>query len=162
MTLTGKFVCIRLTISSCCASILLTLMLIGRNGGLRTLLQLQVWLSAWGAKNVSWPWPSLLRGWSSLSMVFTGKFVWLWLTISSCHGSISLTLVLISRDCGLRTLCKTYGFDSQQRVLKTFPGPGYLSSKDGIVSLWHSLINYYVYGSPIHLPTAKSLWPWSW
>ena len=33
-------------------------------------------LSAGGAKNVSWPWPSLLRGWGSLNMAFTGKFVY--------------------------------------------------------------------------------------
>ena len=25
-----------------------------------------------------------------------------------------------------------YGFDCQQRVLKTFPGPGYLHSEDGV------------------------------
>ena len=36
---------------------------------------LQVCLSAEGAKNVSWPWLSPLRGWSSLIMTFTGKFV---------------------------------------------------------------------------------------
>ena len=28
-----------------------------------------------GGKNVSWPWLSQLRGWGSLTMTFTGKFV---------------------------------------------------------------------------------------
>ena len=28
-----------------------------------------------GAKNVSWPWLSPLRGWGSLTMAFIGKFV---------------------------------------------------------------------------------------
>ena len=35
---------------------------------------LRVCLSAEGAKNVSWPWLSPLRGWGSLTMAFTGKF----------------------------------------------------------------------------------------
>ena len=30
-----------------------------------------------GAKNFSWPWLSLLRGWSSVNMAFTGKFVYI-------------------------------------------------------------------------------------
>ena len=37
--------------------------------------QLRVFLLAEGAKNVFWPSPSLLRGWVSLTMAFTGKFV---------------------------------------------------------------------------------------
>ena len=94
---------------------------------------LRVWLSAEGAKSVSWPWLSPLRGWGSLTMAFTGKFVYIWLTISSCYGSISLALELIGRDGGLSTLCHCCGFACQQRVLKTFPGPGYLHSEDGVV-----------------------------
>ena len=66
-----------------------------------------------------------LRRWGSLTMAFTGKFVYIWLTISSCYGSIPLTLGLIGRDGGLSTLCNSCGFACQQRVLKTFPGPGY-------------------------------------
>ena len=31
------------------------------------------------------------------------------------------------------TLCHSCGFACQQRVLKTFPGPGYLRSEDGVV-----------------------------
>ena len=65
------------------------------------------------------------------------KFVYIWLTISSCYGSIPLALGLIGKDGGLNTLCHSCGFACQQRVLKTFPGPGYLHSKDGVVWLWH-------------------------
>ena len=57
----------------------------------------------------------------------------LWLTISSCCGSIPFTLGLIGRDGGLSTLCHCCGFACQQRVLKTFPGLGYLCSEDGVV-----------------------------
>ena len=31
------------------------------------------------------------------------------------------------------------------RVLKTFPGPGYLCSEDGVVWLWHSPVNLYIW-----------------
>ena len=102
---TGKFVYIWLTISSCCGSIPLTLGLIGRDGSLSTLvLKLWVCLSAEGAENVSWPWISPLRGWGSLTMTFTGIFVYIWLTISTCYGSIPLTLGLIGRNGVLSTL----------------------------------------------------------
>ena len=30
-------------------------------------------------------------------------------------------------------VCHSCGFPCQQRVLKTFPGPGYLHSEDGVV-----------------------------
>ena len=88
----------------------------------------------------TWPWLSPLRGWD----------VWLWhslenlyicLTISICYSYIAVTLGLIGRDGGLRTLCHSHGFACQQRVLKTFPGTGYPRSEDGIVWLWHSLVN---------------------
>ena len=36
-----------------------------------------VYLSAEGAKNFSWSWQSLLWGWGSLTMTFTGKFVYM-------------------------------------------------------------------------------------
>ena len=36
-------------------------------------------------------------------------------------------------DGGLSTLCHSCGFACQQRVLKTFPGPCYLRSEDGVV-----------------------------
>ena len=37
------------------------------------------------------------------------------------------------RDVGLGTLCHSYGFACQQRLLKTFPGHGYDYSEDGVV-----------------------------
>ena len=80
-----------------------------------------------------WPWLSPLRGWGSLTMAFTGKFAYIWLTISSCYGSIPLALGLIGRGGGLSTLCHSCGFACQQRVLKTFPDPGYLHFEDGVV-----------------------------
>ena len=45
---------------------------------------------------------------------------------------------------GSRTLCHSYGFACQQRVLKTFPGTSYLRSEE-IVSLWHFLVNLDIY-----------------
>ena len=51
--------------------------------------------------------------------------------MSSCYGSIPLALRLIGRDGGLSSLRHSYGFDCQQRVSKTFPGPGYLHSEIG-------------------------------
>ena len=71
--------------------------------------------------------------------------LYIWLAISSCYSSIPLALVLIGRDVGLSTLCLSCGFACQQRVLKTFPSPGYLHSKDGVVWLWHPLVNFYIY-----------------
>ena len=69
---------------------------------------------------VAWAWLSPLWGWGSLTMTFTGKFVYIWLTISSCYGSIPLTLGLIGRDGGLSTLCHSCRFACQQRMLKHF------------------------------------------
>ena len=69
----------------------------------------------------------VVRLWQSLINLY------IWLTISSCSGSIHLTLGLIGRDGGLSTLRYSCGFACQQRVLKTFPGPGYLRSKNGVV-----------------------------
>ena len=95
--------------------------------------QLRVCLSVEGAKNVSWLRLPPLRGWGSLTMSFTGKFVYILVTISSCYGSVPLAFVLIGWDGGLNTLCYGCGFVCQQRVLKTFPGPGYMHSEDGVV-----------------------------
>ena len=50
----------------------------------------------------------------------------MWFTISSCYGSIPLTLGLIERIGGLSTLCHSCRFACQHRVTKTFPGPSYL------------------------------------
>ena len=52
-------------------------------------------------------------------------FILLWLN--------PFSLSLIRMDGGLSTLCHSCGFACQQRVLETFPGPGYLRSEDGVV-----------------------------
>lgn len=44
---------------------------------------------------------------------------------------------LIGRNDGLNNMCHIGGFPCQKRMLKTFPGPGYLLSEDGTVWLWH-------------------------
>ena len=49
------------------------------------------------------------------------------------------------RDDDWNTLCHSCGFVCQQRVLKTFPDPGYLRSEDGVVYLWHLLVSLYIY-----------------
>ena len=83
--------------------------------------QLWVYLSVGGAKNLSWPWLSpLVWLWHLLVNLY------IWLIISSCYGSIPLTLELIRRDGGLNTLCHSSEFSCQLRVLKTFPDPIYL------------------------------------
>ena len=62
--------------------------------------------------------------------------MYIWLTISSCYGSILLTLGLIvdvrvdREGWWFEHSC---GFACQQRVLKTFPSPDYLRSEDGVV-----------------------------
>ena len=71
--------------------------------------------------------------------------MYIWLAISSCYSSIPLPLGLIERDGSLSTLCYSCGFACQQRVLKTFPGPGYLHFEDGVVWLWHPLVNLYIW-----------------
>ena len=53
--------------------------------------------------------------------------------IASFYGSIPLILGLIGRDGGLSALCHSCGFAFQQKVLKTFPEPGYICSEDGVV-----------------------------
>ena len=45
----------------------------------------------------------------------------------------------------LSNLCHSCGFTYQQRVLKMFPGHGYLHSEDGVVRLWNLLLNLYIY-----------------
>ena len=71
--------------------------------------------------------------------------LYIWLSISSCYGSIPLALGLIGRDGGLSTLCHSCVLAFQQRVLKTIPGSGYLHSEDGVVWLWHPLLNLYIW-----------------
>ena len=66
--------------------------------------------------------------------------LYIWLTISSCYGSLPLVLGLIRRDGGLSTLCHNCGFPCQQRMLKTFPDPGYLRFEDRVVCSIHIYI----------------------
>ena len=70
--------------------------------------------------------------------------LYVWLTISSCYGSVPLVSGLIVMDGGLGTLCHSCGFVFQQRMLKTFPGPGVLHSEHGLVWLWHPLVYLYI------------------
>ena len=90
-----------------------------------------------------------------------GKFVCIWhiygspFHLSSCYGSIPLTLGLIGRNGGLSTLCHGCEFACQQRVLKTGPSPGPLAlaissprTEDEVVWLWHLLVNLnHIYSS---------------
>ena len=91
----------------------------------------------------TFPWPGYFR--------FEDGVVWLWHSLVSlyiCLSSYSsnpLTLELIGRDDGLRTLCHIWWFACQKRVVKTFPDPGYLHRQDGLVWLWHSLVNLYIW-----------------
>ena len=73
-----------------------------------SLSQLRVCLSAEGAKNLSWPWLSPLRGWGSLTMTSTGKFVYIYIYIKQqlavaiivFHYFISVVLwLLICKVC---------------------------------------------------------------
>ena len=79
-------------------------------------------------------------------MSLTGKFlymlhhfIFLWL------NPFDLSLELIGRDGGLRTLRHSYGFPCQQWVLKTFSGPEYLHSKNEVLFLCHSPVNLYIW-----------------
>ena len=71
--------------------------------------------------------------------------LYVWLTISSSYDSILLALGLIVEDGGLSTLCHSFAFARHQRVLKTVPACGYLHSEDGVVWLWHPLVNLYIW-----------------
>ena len=46
--------------------------------------------------------------------------IYIYIYIYGSHGCLSY-------------LCHNCGFSCQQRVLKTFPGPGYIHSEDGII-----------------------------
>ena len=54
-------------------------------------------------------------------------------TYTYIYSSIPLTLALIGRDGGLSTPGHSCGFACQQRVLKTFSGPAYHYSEEGVV-----------------------------
>ena len=133
------------SISSCYGSIPLTLGLIGRDGGLSPLCHscvlafqqrvLKTFPGSWylhSEDGVVWLWHPMVNFYT-------------WLTISSCYGSIPLASGLIGRDCGLSTLCHRCGLAGQERELETSPGSGFLLSEDGVVWLWHPLVNLYVW-----------------
>ena len=69
---------------------------------------LQVCLSAEGAKNVSWPWLSPLRGWGSVTKALPGKFVYM------AHDFIVLWLNLFD----LRADRKGWGFERSVLYLR--------------------------------------------
>ena len=69
---------------------------------------------------------------------------YIWLTICSCCGSLPLGLELMVRAGGLRTLCHSCRLAFQQSVLKPLPSAGYLLFEDGVVWLWHPLVNLYI------------------
>ena len=58
------------------------------------------------------------------------------------HIYIYINIYMV-RNGSLRTLCQSCWLPCHQRVLKTFPGPGYLCSEDGVVWLWYLLVNLY-------------------
>ena len=78
-------------------------------------------------------------------MSLTDKFVYMaHHFILLRFNPFDLSLGFIGRDGGLSTLCHSCRFPCQQRVLKTFPGPGYLHSKDGVFRICHLLANLYM------------------
>ena len=134
-----------LTISSCYGSIPLALGLIGRDGGLSTLCH-SCGFACQQRVLETFPGPGYLRSEDGVVWLWHPLVnLYIWLTTSSCYGSIPLALGLLGRDGGLSTLCHSCGFACQQRVLKTFTGPGYLHSEDGVAWLWHPLVNLYIY-----------------
>ena len=82
----------------------------------------------------------------------------IWPTISSRYSSIPLALGLIVMDGDLSTLCHSRRVACQQRVLKTFPGPGYFHSEDGVVWPLHPLINLYLWLNPFGLRVDSEGW----
>ena len=137
-----------LTISSCYGSIPLALVLIVRAGGLSTLCH-SCRLACQHRVLKPFPGPGYLHSDDGVVWLWHPLVnLYIWLTISSCYGSIPFAVELIGRDGGLSSLCHSWGFACQQRVLKTFPGPGYLHSEDGVVWTMTStgkFVYFYIY-----------------
>ena len=64
----------------------------------------------------------------------TGQFVYMAHHFISVRlNPFDLSLRLIGRDGGLSTVSHSLGFPCQQRLLKTFSGPGYLYFNDEVL-----------------------------
>ena len=146
------------TISSSYGSIPLTLGFIGRHGSLSTLSH-SCRFPCQQRMLIPFPGPGYLH--------FKDRVVWLchslvnfhiWVTISSCYDSSSLTFRLIRRKICLSVLSHSCAFTCQQRVLKTLTGPGFLRCNDEVVWLWHSLVNLYI-RLTISSCYSSILWP---
>ena len=133
-----------LHISFCNDLIPLALWFITRGGGLSILCQSFIFCSQkWVLK--TFPLPDYLRSedgvvwlWHLLVHFYT------WLSISSSYASIPFVLGLIMSDGGLSTLCHSYWVFFQHRVVKSFPGPGYLPSEGHVAWLWYLLVTLYI------------------
>ena len=133
------------TISSCYRSIPLALVLIVRDGGLSALCH-SCGLDFQQRVLKTFPGSGYLHSLDRVDLLWHPLLnLYIWLTISSCYSSIPLVFGLIVRDADLSTLCHGWEFFCQQRLLKTFPGPGYFPWEDGVVWLSHPLVNLYVW-----------------
>ena len=92
-------------------------------------------LSTESAKNVSWPY---LFSKDGVNLHTYHSTFYLATAQSQC-------LMATGRDSTLRTLYHGCRFASQQRVLKTLTGLGYLCSEDRVDWLWHFLVNVCIY-----------------
>ena len=83
------------------------------------------------------------------------------LTISSCYGSIPLTIVLMGRDGGWSTLVSQFLDCLSAEGDKNVSWP-WLSLLPGWGSLTITFSANFVYGSQFYLANAHSLWPSVW
>ena len=91
--------------------------------------------------------------------------VWLWKLLLNFHiyglpfyAAITQYqyYMTIGMDSGLTILCDSFWFASQQRILKTFLGTGYLRFSDEVVWPWHFSVSLHKYGSQFSLVAAQS------
>ena len=90
--------------------------------------------------------------------------LWFWRLLVNLHvyhlvPDESLKLLLMESDDFFSNLYHIWRFDYQQKVIKTFPGSGYLHSEDVLVGIWHLLVNLCLHSSPFYLATTQSLCP---
>ena len=71
--------------------------------------------------------------------------LYIWRTILTCRDSIHLALALIGKHGCLSTLCYRWFFNCQPRMLKMFPGPGYLFSEKRVVWLTRTFTGKFLY-----------------